>query len=141
MLNTLKQGWQGHLVALLAGSLITLSLAPFNIWVLGIISCSLFVGLFDALTPKQAILRGWFYGFGLFGSGASWVYVSIHEFGYAPIPLAIFVTFLFTGGLALTWCIFAYLYVKFVRHLPSGKLLSFAALYVLSEWFRNWFFP
>ncbi|MGK0442169.1 MAG: apolipoprotein N-acyltransferase [Pseudohongiellaceae bacterium] len=139
MLTTITQGWPGHLVALLAGSLITLSLAPFNIWPLGIVSCTLFVLLFNNITSQQAILRGWFYGLGLFGSGASWVYVSIHEFGYAPVPLAIFITFLFTGGLALTWAIFGWIYHRYIQQLPAGSLLGFAAIFVLCEWFRNWF--
>ncbi|WP_019530712.1 apolipoprotein N-acyltransferase [Dasania marina] len=137
--TTRTQGWLGHLAALLAGGLITLSLAPFNYWPLGIVSAALFVFLFQRLTPKQAAWRGWWFGFGLFASGASWVYVSIHEFGYAPVPLAVFITFLFTGGLALTWLIFAYLYVRFIRPLPLGNSLGYAAVFVLCEWFRSWF--
>ena len=139
MLSKLSQGWQGHFMALIAGGLITLSLAPFNIWPLGIVSCGLFVWLFNNTSHKTSAIRGWYFGFGLFGSGASWVYVSIHEFGYAPVPLAIFITFLFTGGLALTWSLFATLYSRFIRSLPLGNWLGFAALFVLNEWFRNWF--
>ena len=139
MLNKLPQSWPGHVLALIAGGLITLSLAPFNWWPLGIASCALFVWLFNDCNARQSAVRGWFYGFGLFGSGASWVYVSIHEFGYAPVPLALLITFLFTGGLALTWSLFAYLYCRFVRPLPLGNWLGFAVLFVLSEWFRNWF--
>ena len=137
--TSLSQGWRGHLLALLAGGLITLSLAPFNYWPLGVASSALFVILFHQLSPKAAALRGWCFGFGLFASGASWVYVSIHEFGYAPVPLAIFITFLFTGGLALTWLIFAYVYARFIRPLPYGNSLGYAAIFVLCEWFRSWF--
>ena len=139
MLNKLTPGWRGNCFAMLAGSFITLSLAPFNWWPMGIISCALFVVLFDQLTAKQAAIRGWFFGFGLFTSGASWVYVSIHEFGYASVPLAIFITLLFTCGLALFTALQGFVYVRFIRDLPLGNWLGFAALFVLSEWFRGWF--
>lgn len=35
------------------------------------------------------------YGFGLFIAGASWLYVSIHEYGFIAAPLALIATTLF----------------------------------------------
>ncbi len=57
----------------------------------------LYVGL-HTLTPRQAALKGWLYGVALFASGTSWVYVSIHDYGYTGVPLAVFLTALFVGG-------------------------------------------
>ncbi len=133
------QGWPGHLLAFAAGTLVTLSLAPFGLWPLGIASTALLATLLNHLTPRQAALRGWCYGFGLFASGASWVYVSIHVYGYAPVPLALLLTFLYTGGIALVSAGFCYLYARWIRHRLAGKQLGFAALFVLCEWFRSWF--
>ena len=90
--------WQSYLLALVAGGLVTLSLAPFNLWPLGIISAGLLAYLLHSLNPLQAAKLGWFYGLGLFGVGTSWVYVSIHVYGYAPVPLAAFLTFLSSGS-------------------------------------------
>lgn len=134
----LKSGWPSFALALIAGTLVTLSLAPFDIWPLGILSLALFAWLLNDLSQNQAAKCGFFYGLGMFGSGASWVYVSIHVYGYAPIPLAILLTALFSGGLALLSSISAYCYVRWIRDHLGGRTLGFAAVIVLSEWLRSW---
>lgn len=137
--------------ALTSGALITLSLAPFNYWPLAVISAAILFTLLqqrDKSGPiKQAALLGWLFGLGLFGSGASWVYVSIHEFGYTSIPLAAFLTFLFCGGLAIccaiTWAAYAWLNtssnMQNQGHTQNlWKALLFAAIWVWGEWMRSW---
>jgi apolipoprotein N-acyltransferase len=126
--------------ALLAGALVTLSLAPFDVWPAGILSCSLYAYLLCTCTARQAVWRGWLYGLGLFGSGVSWVYVSIHVHGHASVPLAAGLTALFCAALALFHAAFAWCYVQFVRPLPGGMLVGFPALWVLFEWLRDWLF-
>ena len=126
------------ILAPLAGALVTLSLAPFNIWPAGVLSCALFAWLLSTCEPGQALWRGWLYGLGMFGSGVSWVYVSIHVHGYAPIPLAVLLTSLFCAGLALFPAVFAWLYVRYTRPLPGGMLMGFPLLWVLFEWLRSW---
>lgn len=125
-------------LAPLAGALVTLSLAPFNVWPAGILSCVLYSYLLCTCTPRQALWRGWLYGVGLFGSGISWVYVSIHVHGNASVPLAVALTALFCMALALLHALFAWTYVRFVRALPGGMLVGFPALWVLFEWSRDW---
>jgi apolipoprotein N-acyltransferase len=126
------------LLAPLAGALITLSFAPFNIWPSAILGCAIYAYLLAACSPRQALWRGWLFGLGLFGSGASWVYVSIHVYGNAGVPLAAFLTLMFCAGLALLHALQSWLYARFVRPLPGGMLLGFAALWVLGEWLRSW---
>ena len=87
-----RSGWIGNSLSLAAGALITLTLAPFDLWPLTFVACIvLYLGLSE-LSPRQAALRGWWFGFGLFASGTSWVYVSIHDYGGASAPLAFFLT-------------------------------------------------
>jgi apolipoprotein N-acyltransferase len=126
------------LLAPLAGTLLTLSLAPFDLWPAGILSCVLCAWLLSTCDPGQAARRGWLYGAGLFGSGVSWVYVSIHVHGHASVPLALFLTTLFCAGLALFHALFAWCYVSWVRPLPGGMLIGFPTLWVLFEWLRSW---
>ncbi len=128
------------LVAPLAGALVTLSLAPFDLWPAGIASCALLAWLLSTCGPGAAALRGWCYGLGLFGSGVSWVYVSIHVHGYASVPLASFLTALFCAGLALFHALFGWTYARFIRLLPGGMLIGFPLLWVLFEWLRGWLF-
>ena len=125
-------------LAPLAGALVTLSLAPFNLWPAGILSCALYSYLLCTCSPGQALWRGWLFGLGLFGSGVSWVYVSIHVHGNASVPLALALTAVFCAALALLHSLFAWCYACLVRPLPGGMLAGFPALWVLFEWLRDW---
>ncbi|MDY0250622.1 MAG: apolipoprotein N-acyltransferase [Pseudomonas sp.] len=136
-----RSGWSGHAIALAAGAAITLSLAPFDLWPLALISCALlYLGL-STLTPRQAAWRGGWFGFGLFASGTSWVYVSIHDYGAAAPPLAFILTIAFVAGLALLLALFGWLWVRFFRqnNHSISNALAFAALWVAIEAFRGWF--
>jgi apolipoprotein N-acyltransferase len=121
-----------------AGAMVTLSLAPFNFWPAGIASCAIYAYLLCTCTSAQALWRGWLFGLGMFGSGASWVYVSIHVHGNASPLLAGILTALFCAALALLHALFAWSYVRLVRALPGGMLVGFPVLWVLFEWLRSW---
>jgi len=123
----------------LAGALVTLSLAPFDVWPAGILSCALYAWLLSTCNPAQGLWRGWLYGLGMFGTGVSWIYVSIHDHGNASAPLAAGLTAFFCAGMALYHALFGWAYVRFVRPLPGGMLVGFPALWVLIEWLRGWF--
>jgi len=135
---TRQRPWLGHLAALLAGVLSTLTFAPFHLWWLGPVAVGLVYAGFHDLTPRQAALRGWCYGFALFASGTSWIYVSIHDYGYTGVALAVFLTALFAVTLALFYAVPFWLY----RHVTGRRLacLSFAGLWVASEVLRTYLF-
>ena len=121
----------------LAGAIFPLGLAPFGLWPITVISISI---LFHKLTNQsngKAFLNSFFYGFGLFLSGASWIYVSIHEYGFVVAPLAFAATIIFC---LLFGAIFALPFVLF-GYLPKTQLalvLGCPSLWVLSEWLRSW---
>tara|TARA_R110001599_G_scaffold344741_2_gene568538 strand:+ start:8277 stop:9788 length:1512 start_codon:yes stop_codon:yes gene_type:complete len=135
--NGLRPAWIA-LLTLLAGGLVTLSLAPFDLWPAGVASCALYCYILSTCSPRQALWRGWLFGLGMFGSGVSWVYVSIHVYGYASVPLAALLTALFCAGLALLHSLFAWCYTRWIRPLPGGMLIGFGALWVLFEGLRSW---
>lgn len=128
-----------YLLSLVGGAIVPLSLSPFDIWPLSILGVALLAASLQPLTPKQALFAGWLFGVGLFGVGTSWVYVSIHTYGAAPVPLALFLILLFVSGLALFLMLQCYLYVKFFKPRTLGLLLGFPAVWVLGEWVRAWF--
>ncbi|MCF7201164.1 apolipoprotein N-acyltransferase [Pseudomonas oligotrophica] len=135
-----RPGWPGNLLALAAGTLTTLALAPFDFWPLALVSLALlYLGLRE-LSPGQAARRGWCYGFGLFASGVSWVYVSIHDFGAAAPPLAGLLTFGFVAGLALFQLLFGWLWARWLRRAqaPLADALAFAALWTAIDALRGW---
>lgn len=133
--------WIRHPLTLLSGCLLTLSLAPFDLWPLAPLSIALLYRLLQTSTGRQALLSGWLFGFGLFASGASWVYVSIHDYGSAPPLLAGFLTLLFVAALALLHALQAWLWAGHLRQRTPQLLdaAAFAALWVGMEAFRGWF--
>jgi apolipoprotein N-acyltransferase len=136
-----QTGWPGNLLALAAGALTPLALAPFDLWPLALLSIGLlYLGLRE-LSPRQALLRGWCYGFGLFAAGTSWVYVSIHDYGSAPPLLAGFLTLGFVAGLGLLFALGTWVWVRWLRRStsPLADSLGFAALWLAQEAFRGWF--
>lgn len=136
-----RAGWTGHLIALTAGALTPLALAPFDLWPLAVLSIALFYLGLRELRPGQAALRGWCYGFGLFAAGTSWVYVSIHDYGAASPALAGFLTLGFVAGLGLFFALMAVLWARWLRRseAPLADALAFAALWLAQEVFRGWF--
>lgn len=126
------------LLALVAGGFTTLTASPFELWWLGPIAIALLYMGLHTLTPAQAALKGWLYGVALFASGTSWVYVSIHDYGYTGVPLAVFLTALFVGVLALFYAGIFWLYRRFMT--PKWALLTFAGIWVLGEVLRTYLF-
>lgn len=126
------------LAALIAGGFTTLTASPFELWWLGPVAIGLlYIGL-HTLSPAQAALKGWLYGVALFGSGTSWVYVSIHDYGYTGMPLAVFLTALFVAVLALFFAGTFWLYRRFFG--PRWALLTFTGAWVLGEVLRTYLF-
>ena len=95
-----RPGWPGNLLAMAAGAITTLALAPFDLWPLALLAVGLFYAGLRELSPRQALGRGWCFGFGLFGAGTSWIYVSIHNFGGASVLLAGLLMLLFVAAIA-----------------------------------------
>ncbi len=135
-----RPGWPGNLLALAAGALTPLCMAPFDYWPLALLSLGLlYLGLRE-LAPKPALLRGWCYGFGLFGAGTSWIYVSINVYGNASPLLAGFLMLLFSASVALFFALPAWIWSRWLRNgYGLGDALAFAALWVAQEAFRGWF--
>lgn len=136
-----KQELTLNALAMLAGALATLGFAPWEWWPLTLISVALFFIGLQSASAKQALMRGWSYGFGFFLSSVSWVYVSIHQFGAASTFLAASLTLAFAAALALFFSLHAWCYWRCSRTIrqPWLSALIFAAVWVLAEAFRGWF--
>lgn len=135
-----------RLVAILAaGALQTLSLSPFEAWPAALLSIFVFLAATNALnpnaklTPKLAFRYGWLLGFGLFSSGASWVYVSINNYGNAPPLLAGSLTLIFVAGLGLFHGLMMWIYAHNRTNSYAWNAVIFAAIWVLNDGFRSFF--
>lgn len=130
-------GWAGHALALLAGAAFPLGLAPLNLWWTIILSTAILAHGLRDLSPRQAFVRAWWYGLGFWGAGVSWVYVSIHYFGGTNLAMSALLTFAFVAALGIVQGLQGYLYSAL--RLQRWHVVSFPALWVLTEWFRIWF--
>lgn len=129
---------QRAVCSLTAGLIFTLALAPFDLKIASLLSLALLYLALEGQTPKRGATLGWLYGAGFFGAGVSWVYVSINVYGNAPTPLALLLTLIFCGGLALLPAAQAALFCRFQPNTVFARMLFFSGLWVMFEWVRTW---
>lgn len=128
------------MAALAGGLLLPLGFAPFDLFLLAVLSPALLFVLWLEVSPGRAAFRGFLYGFGMFGLGVSWVYVSLHRYGNMPAPLAGFAVLLFVAGLSLFPTLLGWMQARFFPARGSWHaILVLPALWVLFEWIRGWF--
>jgi apolipoprotein N-acyltransferase len=141
-LNNILQTRGAALVAAAGGGALTVAgFAPLGAVPVPFATLALLVILWRRSTSaRRAFLVGFAFGAGLFGAGVSWVYVSLHDFGMMPAPLAALGTIAFCAILALYpaaagWCL-----ARLRPDSSFGVMLAFAALWTLFEWIRGWLF-
>ena len=123
-----------RLLALFAGLLFPLAFAPYDLWPLLFVSVA--AGFWcqqQAGSGKEAFLRGWLYGLGMFGFGVSWVHVSMHDYGFMPLWMAIPFTAIFAAFLALFYGLTFSLSWRLGR-----SALVFTGIWLLLDWLRGW---
>lgn len=119
-----------------AGALQVAAFAPINSWPLGFISLAILFANWRDAAPRVAAWRGFVWGLGCFLVGVSWVYVSMHDVGGMPAPIAALMTLLFALYLALYPALSGWLTAR----LSGGRTLSLfatAAAWTLGEWLRG----
>jgi apolipoprotein N-acyltransferase len=109
-----RPGWPGNLLAMVAGASTLLALAPFDIWPLALLSIALFYAGLRA-QPAPGPGRGWCFGFGLYGAGTWWIYVSMNTYGGASPLLAILLLLAFFACLAWFFALPAWLWARWLR--------------------------
>ena len=126
------------LLAIITGAILALAFPPFGWFPIAFISPVILLAIWLRSGPLQGLWQGWIFGVGFFGVGASWVYISIHSFGNANIPLAVLITVLFIFVLSLFPAIqgffFSLLRKKFSIFIA---LFIFPAWWVVCEWLRS----
>ncbi len=126
------------LIALVLGALLPLAFAPYGCWPVALLSPALLYALLKQLTStRQALLVGWAYGFGLWAVGGFWLYQSIHYYGNVPMPIALIMVGFVATVMGLANGLQCYALFKYIGRINP---LSFAAMWLLSEWAKTWIF-
>ena len=127
------------LLATVAGAAAAAGFSPFGLfWLTGLCLTALMLVWLRTPRPREAALHGFLFGAGLFGAGASWVYVSLNEFGMMPAPLAAAATALFCAYLALFPALAGSLQARIDAPPAVQATLMAPAFWVLTEWMRGW---
>ena len=124
----------------IAGALTVAAFAPLGFYPLALLTLAWLVGAWRAAPPKQCFWSGFAFGLGLFLAGVSWIYVSMHEFGDMPAPLAAFATLVFCAFLALYPAAVGWLQARIPASDAVRVCLLIPAAWTLAEWLRSWVF-
>ncbi len=137
--STFKKAWP-YLLPLGCGGLIVSSFAPFNLAMMTFVGMTFFLYSIHDKSAKQAFRNGYLFGLGLFGLGASWIYVSIYAYGGESMIISGAITALFVLFLALFPAACVYTLNKvFPKPTILKHLFAFPALWVVFEMLRGWF--
>ncbi|MDB5547986.1 MAG: apolipoprotein N-acyltransferase [Tardiphaga sp.] len=138
----LMWGWKRALLALLAGAVSALAMAPFNAWPVLFVTFPVVVWLIDGAGAGKlrgipaAALTGWCFGFGYFVPGLYWIgyafLVDAPTFGWL-LPFAV-------AGLPAYLAIFTAIGFALARAIwtrDASRVLALAACLTIGEWLRG----
>ncbi|MBK8338146.1 MAG: apolipoprotein N-acyltransferase [Sterolibacteriaceae bacterium] len=125
-------------VAFCSGALTVAGFAPFFLFPLPLLTFALLVGLWSSASARQAAALGFAFGLGLFLTGVSWIYVSLHDHGGMPLPLAALAVLLFCSVLALFPAASGAAFGWLRSGLPWRDAALAAATWTMFEWIRGW---
>jgi apolipoprotein N-acyltransferase len=128
-------------VALVAGTLLTLAFAPYDLWPLALISPAILMALWQGAAPRAAAATGFAYGFATFATGTWWLYISIRTFGEAPLWLTLLLVLALVALMAAYYALLGYLVARCLPESGAWRwLVGMPALWLLVEWLRGWLF-
>lgn len=138
----LSFGWLRAFIALLAGALLALGLAPIGFWPVLFVALPLAIWLIDGAGSGRlgglfsAGLTGWWFGFGYHLAGLWWIgsafLVDAEIFGWM-LPFAVL---LMPAGLALFMAL-GFALARMLWSTGALRLLAFALALTLAEWLRG----
>jgi len=125
-------------IAFVLGAATTLAFAPFGLSIVAPLLLIPLLYICLTVSPRDAAIHAFWYGFGLFLTGTYWIYISVHVFGNAALWIAL----LLMVGLALLMAVITSLGGWLISRLSQGEpwlMLSLApAAWVIVEWLRGW---
>ncbi len=140
-MKRLKNPYFKLLLVYLAGALTVLGFAPFYLFPVPVMTLAWLLALCHKnQSPIKNAALGFWFGMGLFSAGVTWIYVSLHDFGAMPAPVAVAALIILCAYLSLFPACGLWLLTR-LRVASSwlwGALA--AALWMLSEWLRGTLF-
>lgn len=130
--------WKHAIACLLAGAATTLAFAPFTYHYIAVLTIAVLFYSWSKTGAGTALFTGYLFGLGLFGTGLSWLHISINLFGGVNLAGAWLLTCLLVAFLALYPALAGYFGRKLSNNAAVLLLLCLPAAWTLGEWFRGW---
>jgi apolipoprotein N-acyltransferase len=135
------RGARATLAAAVAGAVSVAGFGDLALFSIPVLALAVLAWLWSrAASPRRAAWLGFAFGAGHFLAGVSWVYVSLHDFGMMPAPLAALATLLFCLYLALFPAAAGALQACLPAPPAARLLLAMPGFWTLTEWLRGWLF-
>ncbi len=129
------------IISFLSGALTVLGFAPFYFFPIPLVTLALLIYFWGKnVKPLSAAMLGFSFGMGMFGAGVTWIYVSLHDFGSMPMPLAVLALILLCAYLSLFPALTGWISVRLRTAAPAIWPWMVASLWILSEWLRGTLF-
>ncbi len=126
------------MIAFLLGCASVAAFAPLGVYPLLLVTLAWLAHAWTASTPRRCFVTGFWFGLGFFGAGVSWVYVSMHDIGGMPAPIAGLATAIFCAFLALFPAAAGFLQARIPASPVVRVCLLIPSSWVLFEWWRSW---
>ncbi len=130
-------------LALLAGAVTVFAFAPFGAWPLQAAALgTLFALAQRAARPRLSFALGWAFGSAAMAAATWWLYVSMHDYGGMPAPMAALAVLLLAAALGLLYgsALWAATRLSTKVSAPVALLLAMPACWMLADWLRGWLF-
>lgn len=139
MQRHLKSPLLAHaVICLLAGAATTLAFAPYSFSYIAIVTIAVLFYCWSTEKPGTAFITGYLFGLGLFGTGLSWLHISINLFGGVNLAGSWLLTFLLVAFLALYPALAGTVGRRLSDRPAVLFLLCLPAAWTLAEWLRGW---
>lgn len=125
------------IACLFAGALTPLAFAPYNYYLVAILTPAVLFNVWLNDTPGAAFRNGYLFGLGMFGTGVSWLHISINLFGGVNLAGALLITLMLVVYLSIYPALAGYFSRRFFPdNKPLLLIVVFPSLWILSEWCR-----
>lgn len=138
----LSWGWKRAVIALVAGALSALAMAPFNAWPVLFLTFPVMVWLIDGAGAGRlrgvpaAAMAGWWFGLGYFVPGLYWIgyafLVDASTFAWL-LPFAI----LGLPAYLALFTAFGFALARLIWPRDASRVIALAATLTISEWLRG----
>lgn len=123
-----------------AGCGLVAAFAPLQWAVLAFLSIAVLFWFCREADARTSFWLGLAFGYGQFGIGVSWVYVSLHTYGGMPLWMGGIAVLLFSGILGIFVALATYSSAKLCPQGGRERLCVLACFWLIFEWLKGWAF-